>query len=120
MFFDYVEQNSNVDLVSHKTTLKGNFTFGNTVKIDGNIEGKINTTNDGTNSLLLIGQDAHISAEIECDSIIIEGLVHGNIIANGNIEIRQTGILFGKIKASNIIIHPGGVFEGVCSIIRSN
>ena len=116
--FDVVSENSAVDIVSHGTLLKGTFTFGDTVKIDGRVEGKISTSKEGTGSILLIGQDAYISAEITCDSIVVEGLVNGNITARGTVEIRETGVLFGNVRASNLAVHPGGALEGTCNIIH--
>ena len=125
--FNVVSQNSTIDVISHKTMLKGNFTFGDTVKIDGMIDGKVfvekndddSNSGDTSPSILIIGQDAFVNAEISCDSIVIEGLVRGDITARGTIEIRNTGVLFGNVKARNIVVRPGGALEGTCSVKRS-
>ena len=117
MNFDLASNDSNIDVISHKTILRGNFTFGDTVKIDGTIEGDISTTKD--NSILIVGRNALVKAMISCDSMVLEGLVSGNIVSTNTIEIRNTGSLFGKASARNIIVHPGGVLEGTYKISPS-
>jgi len=122
--FDVVSNNSSVDIISHKTKLNGNFTFGDTVKIDGMIEGKIYVEENDENSaphkkspsVLIIGEDSFVKAEITCDSIVIEGLVRGNINARGTIEIRRTGLLLGNVCSKHIVVHPGGALEGKCNV----
>jgi cytoskeletal protein CcmA (bactofilin family) len=116
--FNILSSDSDVDVISHNTILKGNITFGDTVKIDGTIEGDIFTTED--NSILIIGKNGLVKARISCNYMVIEGLVSGNIVSTDTIEIKSTGSFFGKATAKNIIVHPGGVLEGSCKISKND
>lgn len=118
MITNVITQNSDIDIISHKASLSGAFAFGNTVKIDGYVEGKISTTENQGKSILLIGQDAYINADIKCECIVIEGLVRGSINAIHAVEIKKTGVFLGNIIANNIIVHPGGILEGNCKTIK--
>jgi cytoskeletal protein CcmA (bactofilin family) len=58
-------------------------------------------------------------AKIFCNTIIIEGLVRGEIHAKTAVEIKKTGAFLGNITAKNIIVHSGGVLEGSCKISQT-
>ena len=83
------------------------------VSVDGQLEGSISTTADVT-----IGVNATIKASIEGENITVAGHVTGNIRANGEATIRETGQVDGDITAAGIAINSGGIFVGRSRVVH--
>src|SRR2546423_13696466 len=64
-------------LLSGGVSIKGSVKFRNSLLIDGQVEGEINST--GT---LTIGEHAKIRGEIRAKSVKVRGTVNGNIFAS--------------------------------------
>src|SRR5210317_1717327 len=75
------------------TDFKGILTFEGTVRIDGKLEGEVYTKDT-----LIVGESAVVGAEINVHTIVISGVVRGNINATGKIEVHRPGKLFGNVK----------------------
>ncbi|MDF1536425.1 MAG: polymer-forming cytoskeletal protein [bacterium] len=93
------------------TDFKGVLTFEGTVRIDGKLEGEVYTKDT-----LIVGESAVVNAEINVNTIVISGVVRGNINATGKIEVHRPGKLFGNVKTPSIFIEEGVIFEGNCAM----
>ncbi len=96
-----------------KTNFDGTLTFSNSLKIDGFFKGEIEST-----GLLIIENGAQVVADIRVRSIVIGGVVHGNITASEKLEMLSTGRVFGNIKTPRLKIADGVEFVGKCDMIR--
>ena len=92
------------------TSIEGTIEFNNTVRMDGNVKGKI-LGNQGT---LIIGEKAVVNAEIIVDVAIIMGEVNGTIEAKKKIEVYPPGRVVGDIRAPVVLIESGVIFNGNC------
>lgn len=93
------------------TDFKGILTFEGTVRVDGKLEGEIYTKDT-----LIVGESAVVAAEINVHTIVISGIVRGNVNATGKIEVHRPGKLFGNVKTPSLYIEEGVIFEGNCSM----
>lgn len=93
------------------TRFKGVLRFNGTVRLDGFLEGKIIT--DGT---LIIGEKAHLVAELSVGTLISLGKIEGNIKASQKIEIRAKSELIGNIITPKLFVEEGASFEGQCEM----
>lgn len=93
------------------TDFKGILTFEGTVRVDGKLEGEVYTKDT-----LIVGESAVVAAEINVHTIVISGIVRGNINATGKIEVHRPGKLFGNIKTPSLYIEEGVIFEGNCAM----
>ena len=50
------------------------------------------------------------------NTIVISGVVRGNINATGKIEVHRPGKLFGNVKTPSLFIEEGVIFEGNCTM----
>ncbi len=91
------------------TDFKGILTFEGTVRVDGKMEGEI-----FTKDTLIVGESAAINAEIQVHTIVISGVVRGNINATGKVEVHSPGKVFGNIKTPSLFIEEGVIFDGNC------
>ena len=86
---------------------EGKLHFEGQVRIDGTFTGEITTTD-----LLVIGEGAKVSANINCGSVEIKGDITGNVNASDSIVLRATARVQADIYAPSLVIDKGAVFEG--------
>jgi len=94
---------------------EGKLQFEGTLRIEGVFSGEIHS-----DSVLVVGEGAKVSAEIDIGTIIINGEVRGNVRAKNGVEIRQPGRLLGNMQSPSLIIEQGVVFEGSCKMENLN
>ena len=92
--------------------IEGTIEFQNTIRLDGNVKGKI-CSNNGT---LIIGEKAVVNAEIIVGVAIITGEVNGTIDARKRIEVYPPARVVGDIQAPAVLIEAGVMFNGNCSM----
>ncbi|MBI4633444.1 MAG: polymer-forming cytoskeletal protein [Deltaproteobacteria bacterium] len=85
----------------------GKLFFNGSVRIDGDFHGEI--LGGGT---LVVGEGARVRANINIDSVLISGGVHGHVDVKERLEIFSTGKLVGNVKTPIFVIKEGGIFEG--------
>lgn len=91
--------------------IEGEVRFQNDLVVDGKIEGKI--ISEGS---LTIGESAHIQAEIQCGTVIVQGRVEGNITVTNRVEICARAEVIGDIKANALSMEAGAIFVGASTI----
>jgi len=87
----------------------GKLTFEGTVRIDGKLAGEI-----FSNDVLVIGEGAEVTAEIDVGVLIVEGTVIGNIRAKRLVELHAPARVRGNLETPSLFIEKGVVFEGQC------
>ncbi len=90
---------------------EGKLQFEGTLHIEGVFSGEIHS-----DSVLVVGEGARVSAEIDIGTIVINGEVRGNIRAKTSVEIHKPGRLLGNIQSPVLTIDQGVVFEGSCKM----
>ena len=78
-------------------------------RIGGRIEGEV--VSEG---LLIIEEEALITAEIIADEAIIQGRVQGKLVAKGRVELTASCHYDGDIETPCLIINEGAMFNGRC------
>jgi len=101
--------------VSHEITvilqkgsrLEGRLQFEGTARIDGEFRGEIFTPD-----ILLIGEEAQVSGQIEADVVVISGRFTGDIFATQRVEIQTPAVVRGNIQTGVLQLEEGAVFDG--------
>ncbi len=99
-------------LLGPRTTIEGTIEFEDTIRLEGNVNGKISSV-EGT---LIIGETAEVHGEITVNIAIIRGKVNGKIDARKRIEVYPPGRIEGDIKSPAVLIQSGVIFNGNCSM----
>jgi cytoskeletal protein CcmA (bactofilin family) len=94
-------------LLGRGAAFEGKLTFDGTVRIDGRFKGEV-----FSEDVLVIGEGAHVEAEIDIGEVIIQGTVVGNIKAKRSIEIHAPGRVKGDLHTPTLQIDKGVIFEG--------
>ena len=93
------------------TAFEGKMTFQGVFRLDGKFEGEI--FESGT---LVIGESAVIKGKIGVHTMIINGLVEGDVCAKARVEIHSTGKFYGNLFTPVLMVNEGGFFEGHCKM----
>jgi len=86
---------------------KGTISYSGTVRIDGYLDGEINT--DG---VLLIGEDAVLQAKITAGTVVCKGKITGDIVAKEQVKLRAPAVLNGSVKSPLLSMEDGVLFNG--------
>ncbi len=89
------------------TEFQGKLTFEGAVRVDGRFTGEIQS--DG---MLIIGEKAHVQAEIQAGIVLIYGEAHGRIAAKTRLEAYAPAKLYGDIYTPIIVFGEGVIFQG--------
>lgn len=94
-------------LLGRGAAFEGKLTFDGTVRIDGRFKGEV-----FSDDVLVIGEGAHVEAEMDVGEVIVQGTVVGNIKAKRSIEIHAPGRVKGDLHTPSLQIDKGVIFEG--------
>ncbi|HEY1334564.1 MAG TPA: polymer-forming cytoskeletal protein [Myxococcaceae bacterium] len=98
-------------LLGKGSEFEGKLTFEGQVRIDGKFSGQI-----FTKDTLVIGEGARVNAEINAGTVIVNGVVEGNIRASQMIELHTPGRVKGNMETPALSIDKGVMFEGSCKM----
>ena len=94
------------------SSISGKLSYTLPVKIDSRFTGELKSTD-----LLVIGSNAQVDAYVSARQIQLEGKLSGNVQVIGRFEIMPGGEFQGEVRAGEIKVHPGGVFDGKGQIL---
>ncbi len=101
-----------IAFVGKGVEFKGTITYDGTVRIDGRLEGEIHT--DG---VLLVGEDAVITARVSAGTVICRGKITGDIVAKDGVKLESPAELNGSVKAPKLSMEEGVLFNGTCEMV---
>ena len=99
--------------VGKGVAFKGTISYNGTVRIDGSLDGEIHT--DG---VLLVGEEAVITAKVTAGTIVCKGKITGDVVAKEKIKLRAPAIVNGGIKTPMLSIEEGVLFNGTLEMTQ--
>ena len=94
------------------SNFKGDIKTQGTLRVDGTVEGNIET------DWLILGETSHLKGDASSRGIIVGGRVDGNLTAREIIEIKAKGQVTGELATTKLSIAEGAMFDGRSSMIR--
>ena len=95
-------------LLGKGSEFEGKLTFEGQVRIDGKFSGQI-----FTKDTLVIGEGARVNAEINAGTVIVNGVVEGNIRATQLIELHTPGRVKGNLECPALSHRQGRDVRGL-------
>ena len=89
----------------------GNISADSDFRIDGLIEGDLNCTGK-----VVIGEAGRVKGTIVCQNAEILGLLDGKIRCSQQLSLRSSGKIQGDVQTKTLIVEPGAIFNGTCSM----
>ncbi len=96
-------------VLAEDIVFRGQLRFKDSLQINGNFEGKIET-----NGHLIVGESAHVRADIEAKNITVAGKLVGNIKQSDSVHLFTQSEVHGDIFTQNLTVESGSKFNGVC------
>lgn len=93
-------------LVSRDAVWEGKLTCSGDVRIEGAIEGEIETS--GT---LFVAAEARVHGQVRARSVMLAGSVEGQIRCEQRLEILPGGSARGEIDTGTLVVHEGAFIE---------
>ncbi len=94
-------------ILGHGSAITGNIKINGFVRIDGDIDGNLET--DGN---IIIGENARIRGNVKAKSVIVGGIVLGNIEASQSIKVLATSAVIGDIVSHKIQVEQNAIIHG--------
>lgn len=101
-------------ILDYGTHFEGKLSFEGTVQIGGSFKGEI-----FTKDTIVVNETATISAQVEADTIIINGRVEGNLFARRRVIMHPPAVFKGTVTSPSLRIDEGVVFEGASYMPKS-
>jgi cytoskeletal protein CcmA (bactofilin family) len=94
--------------------------IGRSIRINGDlrgeedlrIEGDVNGTIQLLNNSLTIGKEGKIRADVYANSVVIDGLMEGDVYGADRVIIRKNAQVLGNITAPRVALEEGAKFKG--------
>jgi cytoskeletal protein CcmA (bactofilin family) len=99
---------SDMGVIGRGIEVSGDIFFAEQLHVFGKIEGKV-SSDSGT---LIIGESGRLEAQVDVGICVIQGALHGNLIAKTRVEIHRTGRVNGDLITPVLLVEEGGVFNG--------
>jgi len=97
-----------VACVSQGIKIKGELSGTEDLFIDGNVEGKVSLGN----SVVTVGPNAVVKADITAREVVVRGRVEGKLYGSERIQIWHTARIHGDMKSERIAIEEGSELHG--------
>lgn len=97
--------------IGENSFFMGRFHINGSLRVNGRFEGKALQADQ-----LYVGVTGKIKTDVKAVSVIVEGMIIGNIEASSRIMLLPTARILGNIKTPELIIQNGVVLEGEVTI----
>jgi cytoskeletal protein CcmA (bactofilin family) len=94
-------------VISAGLTIEGKIEGAGHVRIAGNFKGDVHVQGN-----LTIDAGARLTGGVRANTVIIAGELEGNIDSAARVELLQTGILNGDLKAGSLTVAAGSRMRG--------
>lgn len=101
-------------IIGEGVTLKGEIRGSGPIVVLGRFEGDIAV--EGT---LTVGEGGYVDANISASTIVIDGVVRGNLSADTKVDIGPTGTLTGSVKSAALSASSGATVKSEIWLERS-
>ena len=99
---------SELSILASHTQIVGSFRVENEAHVYGKILGELH---GAPGSQIILKEGALVEGKVFADSIIVEGFIKGEVIANTSLWVAAQGKIIGTVKTPSLQVEPGAIFE---------
>lgn len=97
------------NMIAQETVIIGDIVSQGTIRIDGQLEGSLESTNK-----IIVGDSGQIKGNISALEAEVSGQIDGKVQCSGTLFLKKTAFITGDIFAAKLIIENGALFNGKC------
>lgn len=105
------DSNGQYSKIDKNTVLKGAINAKTDIRIDGKLEGEVETV-----GRVIIGKDAVVNGKVLCANADIEGVFKGNLTVSGSLSLKAGSNVEGEVFIQKLIVESGATFNANCSM----
>src|SRR5258706_9216417 len=94
-------------LIAADITIEGKIEGGGSVRVAGKFKGDVNVQGD-----LTIEAGAKLTGSVRADKVTIAGELEGNVEQASRVDLLQTGVVVGDLKAGSLTVATGARMRG--------
>ena len=94
-------------LIAADITIEGKIEGGGSVRIAGKFKGDVSVQGD-----LTVEAGAKLTGRVRADKVTIAGELEGNVEEASRVELLQTGVVSGDLKAGSLMVAAGARMRG--------
>lgn len=98
---------SEATVVGQGARLEGTVVSAGSLRIDGQVTGKITAEGD-----VMLSPQSRVEADIEATNVTVAGSFKGNIVAKSRAELAKGGRVDGNVTSKTLVVAEGAVFSG--------
>lgn len=96
-----------INFIGAGTTIKGKIITNDDVRVDGVVEGDIETK-----TKVIVGENGTVNGEINANSATISGLIDGSVITKESITLMKNSKVSGNVSTKNLVVETGAFVNG--------
>jgi cytoskeletal protein CcmA (bactofilin family) len=93
--------------------MEGRYTCTGTVVIEAKFTGEIISRD-----ALIIGDQGIVHATVETSTLVVRGVLVGNVTASERVELKRSARVTGDIEAPVVVMEEGAVHDGLCRMTK--
>jgi cytoskeletal protein CcmA (bactofilin family) len=98
-------------IIGEGAFFRGDINVSGFVRVDGNLAGSIKT-----NGKVVIGRDGRCESSIEGSTVIVGGIVKGNVLATEKVVVLSSGMIIGDVTAPRFVADDGVMLNGLYTV----
>ena len=98
-------------IVGPGTFMRGHVELSGLLRIDGDFSGSVRT--DGK---VIVGRAGRADCSIEAGTVVIGGLLRGEILAFEKVVLLSSCVVLGSIAAPRVVVEEGVLMTGTCRV----
>ena len=102
-------------ILGRGTSLCGDIKVNGFVRVDGDIKGNLET-----DSNVIVGENSRVQGNVKSKSIIIGGIIIGNVFALDNVKILSGAVIIGDVISHKVQIEETAVIHGHCISLKND
>ena len=104
-------QQPELTIIGRETKISGEMHFEAGARILGEFDGRISSSGE-----VQIGDTATCRAQIEADSLVIDGRLEGDAVVCNKLSLNETAAVRGDLRAGTMVVTEGATYVGACAI----
>ena len=102
----------NITLLAKGVVLKGEIHVEGTVRIDGRLDGNIQTKGH-----VIIGEEGLVQGTINAGTVVSSGRIKAKVTASDRVQLLKTATLIGEVLTPTLIMEEGAKLQGASDMV---